>query len=1015
VLEALERWSLRRARLVLSLALLAAAAAAVGLRFLSYDLLPALQPPQAVVTTEAPGLSPAQVEQLVTQPLEVRLGGAPGVAEMRSASAQGLSTLTLTFADGVDPARARQAVAERVALATGELPPSAAAPQVAPLTAAGGPLLQIGLTGATPQVLRREAEWTLRQRLLAIPGVAQVAVYGGEVRRIEIRGRPGDLSDSDLGLLDLVNAAARTTGVIGAGFVDTPQQRILIDPSGQARTKDEIAAGQIEITGAAPTRIGDVADVDDQASAPGLGAAVIDGQPGVLLVISAQPGAAPLTVTHAVDKAMGGFTAELQAQDIHVASDLARPADEIRRGIRGALWALLAAAVVLAVVTYAALRCFRATFVSLASLAASLLLTGAFLAILKVAVDAVTLAGLTVGLGVIIDDAVLDVEFALSRLREDHNATRVQALLRAALEVRGPVFIGSALVAAALAPWLFLGGPAGALMRPMAAAALTAVAASLLVTATLTPALALVFFPEEHRHEHGRVSAGGWAQATAGRVSSGWALGLVAVAAGAAVLLGVLVRFEPWPALRTGAVTIAARAAPSLSRDAAAELYAGVARAAKAVPGVAHVAARIGRDPTDASGAGLDEALIDVTLTPGLGGAARTRTEQGLRQVFARWPGLTAQVADRVTDSAPGGPVWRLDLYGSDLEALDAAAGAFAGHLKGLPGAREVGADAASTTPAISANVDFTRLPLYGLSTANVLETIEAAFAGKRVATVYDGAVPVDVVVLAGAEDLGQPEQVGRLLLRSTSGVSAPLASVADVRLEEARARIDHLAGQRSVSVTADPPPGEASAFAKAARQAAARFAWPQGVTPGAPAEPGRRLAPAVVIALLASLAAMAAVLLVGFRNPRTVLVVLAGAVLALAAALAAVLVTGGRLDLGGVMGLVAVFGLSSRTGILLCSRADRLTAAERRPWDRETATAVAADRALPTLTSALLVTLAITPFAVVGGPAEALISSMLAPVAGGLIGGGVLGLLLLPALMLSVWRPLSRPERGDR
>ena len=256
------RWSLERPRLIAWACLWFLAWGLIYIHDIKLDLVPNLAPAETAIQTEAPGLVAEQVEDLVTRPIERAVVGAAGVGQVRSESVQGLSMITIRFAEGADPYRARQAVSESLSALAGTLPASAA-PRITPLTSQGSEVIQVGFTSRKldPMALRDVVQWTVRPRLQTVSGVARVSVYGGSTRRIEVRARPGDLSDSDLGFLDILNAVRRATSVAGAGFIDTPTQRVSIAPHGQAMTPEEIAAGQIQVAGSAPVRIGDVSDV----------------------------------------------------------------------------------------------------------------------------------------------------------------------------------------------------------------------------------------------------------------------------------------------------------------------------------------------------------------------------------------------------------------------------------------------------------------------------------------------------------------------------------------------------------------------------------------------------------------------------------------------------------------------------------------------------------------------------------------------------------------------------------
>ena len=270
------RWSLERPRLIAWAYVGFLIWGGLSLRDSRFDLLPEIAPAQTTIHTEAPGLVAEQVETLVTHPVETAILGASGVARVRSQSVQGPSIVTVDFTAKADPAQVRAAVTERLAILGGALPGGVATPRMAPLTSVGGRILRIGFTTdksddeKSAMALRDTIDWTVRPRLLAAAGVGRVAVYGGLVRRLEVRARPGDLYDSDLGFLDVLNAVKRATSVAGAGFIDTDTQRVLIEPRGQALTEKDVGAGQIQAPGSAPVRIEDVSDVSDVSEAPRL-------------------------------------------------------------------------------------------------------------------------------------------------------------------------------------------------------------------------------------------------------------------------------------------------------------------------------------------------------------------------------------------------------------------------------------------------------------------------------------------------------------------------------------------------------------------------------------------------------------------------------------------------------------------------------------------------------------------------------------------------------------------------
>ena len=495
MLGRLIHWCLKHPWVVVLAGLVLAVSTLWWVRDLPVEIFPALTPAETVIQAEAPGLVAEQVEQLVTRPIENALGGVPGVASIRSESVQGLSVVRLEIAPGAQANPIRQTVAERLGEVAGALPPGVAEPRIAPFTSATGEVLKLGFTSRTldPMALRNLVQWTVRPRLLATPGVANVALYGGQVRRVEVRARPGDLSDSDLGFADVLQAVRRATSVTGAGFMDTPSQRIVIDPRGQALRAEDVAAGQIQTPGNAPVRIGDVADVVD-APAPATGDALIMGQPGVLADIFAVNGAGTRQTTQAVERALDVVRPTLAAQGVTVTADLDRPADFITGSLRTLGLDLAVAAGLIAACLLLAFRDLRAAIVCLITIPVSLVAALAAMKLAGLTLNAMTLGGLFVGLGVAIDDVVIDAENIVGRLREAEpvHHSRAEAVHHALMDVRAPVFFATVLVILALVPMLLARGTFGALAGPLAFSAAAAALASLAVSATFTPALSIL-------------------------------------------------------------------------------------------------------------------------------------------------------------------------------------------------------------------------------------------------------------------------------------------------------------------------------------------------------------------------------------------------------------------------------------------------------------------------------------------------------------------------------------------
>jgi CzcA family heavy metal efflux pump len=1018
VLSRTIRGALHHPRLVTAAAVVFLIYAALVARTVKIETLPTLVPAHASIETEAPGMVAEQVENLVTRPVENALIATRGVAAVRSQSVEGLSVITLQFQPGADPNRVRQAIAEGLVRASSALPSGVGAPRLAPLTSGGGDILVIGFTSGrlTPMALRDIVQWTVRPRLLSVPGVANVQVFGGETRRIEVRARAGDLSDSDLGYEDVFDAVRRATGVAGAGFIDTPTQRVQIEPHGQALTTTDVEAGQIQVVGSAPVRISDVADVVD-APAPAFGDALVMGQPGVVIRISGRYGSNTLDTTRAVEQALGALTPGLKAQGVAVRGDLDRPAGFIAASVHEILWELAFGAALVTILLVLFLRDWRAALVCMLSLPLSLLAAVLVLKLLGWTLNTMTLGGLAVALGLIVDDAVIDVENILARLRsaEVQHATRAHAILAASLSVRGPVIYVTLMVAIALLPIVLLGGVQGALLRPLAVSIIVASLASLAVTVLVTPPLALLFLKHIGASAEPpilqRLKARYESVLLRTDVSPWPALALAALLIlGATVLLPML-KTDLSPRFHGDELIVDIRAPGSGSIAVMRDYGRRIAQGLLANPDIAGVAQEIGRAEDDERADGPDHARFDLALKPGLTASRQDAVERKVRAVLAAYPGLQVQVrsgAGGQDVAADDGGKIQARVYGTDLDALDTTARHVADSLRARRDVRNVSISTPATAPVVRVDLNFQRLAIYGLSALDVLDTVQTAFQGRPAAQIYENGRAIEIAVTAEAALRQDPERVGDLLLRSSSGVSVPLKTVANVYLTDGRARIDHEGGLRSERVTADPVNAD-SASIRRIEDAAAKSVSP---SPGAYLEfitPDRSFDPNHSLPLNVALAGAAIVglLLLAFGDVRSGGIILGSTLFALVGGAVAVLFMGGVLSLGALIGFFALFGLSARTAALLITRVDELVSVRGAPWSMETVRRAAHDRFSPMAISAVIVCAGLLPLAVrADTPGHEILGPMAFVILGGVLTSTLMGLLLLPTVVHRVWRP---------
>lgn len=1022
LLARIVRGALARPWLVVGAFLWLAPISDLALRDLPIEYTPNLVPAQFSIDTQAPGLVAEQVEQTVTRPIEAAVLGAPGVAHVGSRSLQGLSVVTGEFAAGVDHNRVRQALDERLA-GVRDLPAGVARPVMGPLSAPDGDLIKIAFSAErlSPMDLRDIVQWTVRPRLLAVRGVAQVRLFGGQVRRLEVRARPGDLSDSDLGFLDIVAAVRRATGVAGAGFIDTPNQRVLIAPQGQALTPDAVGAGQIQTPGGAPVRIGDVADVVE-APAPTLGDAQVMGRPVVLLAMERQAGANTVETSRAVEQALAQLQPMLAAQGVTLRTDLDRPADFTIRTLRGLAGELLVGLALVAVLLTLLMREARSVIIALITLPVTFAVALTVLKLLGLTLNIMTLGGLVVALGLVIDDAVIDVEAISARLREGRDRRRGvdEAVLDASAQIRAPLILGGVALSLALAPLLWVKGPAGALLAPLAAAIIVASLTSLVVALTLTPALAALLLGRRAARPAPRVVHRFMERAMRGLPALAARPGIVAGATliliGAGVAVALTFHAEFLPSVWDSHLFIETRVSPGISPTAAADLDGRIAADLQAMPSVRSVTESLGRGAFGGDTAGLEEARFDLALAPDLSGAEQARLAERIRRRLSTLPGVEAHVRSRFDASqvfGVGGAPLQVLLFGHDLDALDRTAAQVGVALKGVASAQDVSAPASATLPTVRADLDFNRLAIFGLSTADVLDTVQAAFAGQTMAEIYQGDRSEDLTIIAQTALRRDPEGVGNLLLRSSSGISVPLKSVAQVYLAESRAEIRHQSGQRVRIVEANAKDGRVDRLDHEARAALARLS---GLPGGVYLETRAFNSAGALWRPLLKAYGVSIFLLFGFLtlafDARTALVAFVASAFGWLGAIGVIAALGGVVSLGATAALVAVFAFSLRGAVLLLSRIEARARTAGTAWSFATVAHATRERAGTMVLSVLLLIAALAPLALgAGRGGHEILGAMAIVIIGGAVAGLVANLTLLPLLAWRVWRP----DRSDR
>jgi CzcA family heavy metal efflux pump len=1028
MLSAIVRASLAHPRIVTALSILITVGSFGALLNARFDVFPDFAPPHVLVQTEVPGLDAQQVEALVTRPLEGLLAGTQDVAAVRSTSSQGLSAIQVVFDRRGDPYRQRQVVTERLAEASGILPAGAGPPLLSPLSSSMEYLLHFGFTSTrlTPVELRGLVRWVIEPQILAVPGVAQVQLFGGAERERQVMVDPQRLVADRLTLDDVVRAAGSAIGLVGGGYIETPSQRIVLRAQAPGATPQALSQAVLTTRGGLPIRLGDVATVHD-AAAPRFGDAIIGDQPGILVETSTQYGANTLTVSRALEQRLNQLAPALKKAGVIYHPALLRPASFIEAALVRLRASLLIGAVLVVILLLVTLRDWRGALISFSSIPLSLLAAVWILELFGESLNTMTIAGLVVALGVVVDDAVIDVE-NITRRRRDAGAAGAeldarQLFVDASLEVRLPVFYATAAVAVALLPIFMLTGIQGTFFRPLSLAFLLAVGISLLVAMSTTPALCAVLMRRHKPPAEARflLACKRLQRRTIERLyrRPRLVLALLLGTGLAGAILLPLFGQRLLPDFRENYLIAHATLRPGVSLRETTRVGRRMSQRLVAIPGVASVAEQIGRAVNGQDPDAPNESEFDIHINPGAG-YSPSQITAAIRRVSADFPNQVTEIysvlAERIGETLSGETApFFVSVFGSDLDTDDAVAARIEAVLQKLPHAGEVSLEVPLREPELQVRLRPGRMALYGLQPGEVLQAVNAAYQGTIVGQLAqsDRSIPVAVRV-AGAG--ASPQAVGALLLRSPDGVVVPLSAVADLEMESGRSLIDHEDGLRRQVVTANPTTSDQTGFAAAARRAiAAQVRLPPDVYlryGGAAAE---QVAAAHQLYLHAAAAIILIVLLMALAFGHTRHVLLVSLVLpsTLIGGVAASALTGATLTLGAMVGFVALFGMAARNTILLVSHYNHLVQAEGQAWGLETALRGSEERLTPVLLTALMTALALLPVAIqLHQPGHEVEGPMAVVILGGLVSSTIVSLLLVPPLAARWLEPQGRGSR---
>ncbi len=1033
MLDRMIRWSIDNRFLVLVAAGLLLVAGTITAVRMPVDVFPDLTAPTVTVLTEAHGMAPEEVETLVTFPIETAVNGATGVRRVRSATSQGISIVWVEFDWGTDIFRARQIVNEKLQLVASRLPGGVGNPTLAPISSIMGEIMLIAVTGdasVSPMDMRTMADWTIRRRLLAVPGVAQVVPLGGEVKQYQILVDPGRMAAFDVTLEDVLRAAeGSNVNASGGVFMDRGQE-YLIRATGRVQSLDDIAQTVVAVRDATPVTIGDVAEVRI-GPATRLGEGSANASRAVILTVQKQPKTNTLELTERIDQELADIERSLPP-GMEINRGIFRQATFIETAVDNVMEALRDGAILVILILFVFLWSFRTTFISVVAMPLSLITAVLALKMMDITINTMTLGGMAIAIGALVDDAVIVVENVFRRLRENHQMPRERrrpvntVVLDAAKEILTTIVIATLIIIVVFVPILFLSGIEGRMLRPLGLAYIVAILASLVVALTVTPALSVYLLTRSKAVEKDEET---WTVRTLKRAYAatldpvlrypGRVMTCAAALAVASLAVVPFLGRSFLPEFQEGSLVISALTIPGTSLDESDELGRRIERILLAHPAVVETARRTGRAELDEHAQGVNAAEIDVRLD--LGDYEYDVILEELRADLAAVPGtqitIGQPIGHRIDHMLSGTRASiAVKIFGPDLYELRRLARQIESVAEGVEGTVDVAMEQQADVPQIRVDMNRLAMARFGVTPAHLAEAIDVALAGEVVSQVLEDRRAFDLVVRFAPEYRGSLEAVRNTRINTPVGSVVTLTTLADVRFDLGPNAISRENVQRKIVVQSNVAGRDVGSVVEEIRE---RVQAEVDLPPGYYVEYGGQFEAAgdatrtIGLMSLLSLAAIFLLLFIEFNSIRQALLVMVNLPLALVGGVFAVWVTGGVLNVATLVGFITLFGIAIRNGILMVSHYNHLLG-EGVPL-REAVIQGSMERLSPIMMTALCAGLALLPLALAGGePGNEIQSPMAIVVLGGLLTSLALNMVVVPVLFLRYGGVKERvDERG--
>jgi len=1048
MINLLIRWSLGNRLTIVILSILVMAIGAFVTIRMPVDVFPDLTAPTVTVLVEGHGLAPQEMETQVTFPIETAMNGAADVRRVRSGTAVGIAVIWVEFEWGTDIYRARQTVTERLGAITGSLPAQVEPPKLAPVSSIMGEILFVSLTSDhhSQLDLRTTATTQVRRRLLSVAGVSQVTPIGGDTKQYQVVLSPELLRGYGLAATDVLLALERTNENVSAGVITTGAQEVLVEGLGRVHSRDDIARTKVTTRDGVPITVSDLGVVTIGAAIKrGTGSASRRGpnwepviEPGVILAIQKQPGANTLELTERLDDTLAEIQSGLP-EGMLINTNLFRQASFITHSISNTTTALIEGALMVVLVVLAFLASARASVITLLALPLSLLSSVLALNLLGASINTMTLGGMAIAIGALVDDAIIDVENVVRRLRENallpasDRRSPLAVIYAASVEVRGSIVLATFIILLVFMPLFFLSGVEGRLLQPLGLAFTVSLAASLLTALTLTPALCLLLLPTSATVRKARepllvrLLQAAYHKPLTWALRHPWMIAVpsvaMLVAAGAA---GFSMGRSFLPEFNEGALVVGVVTVPGTSlaeSDALAHL---VEESLMKHPEIVAIGRRTGRAEEDEHVQGVEASEIDLTLdmdAPTRLGKERRSKEallDSLRAELAGIPGVQATfgqpIGHRIDHMLSGTRASvAVKVFGDDLGRLKITATQVEALMKDIPGVVDLSIEQQAQVPTARVEFDRDAIARHDLLVGEVADALELATRGRVAGQILEGMNAFDMVVRVGEAGALTPELLSTILVGSPSGAKIPLSALATIREDRSPNFISRENVQRKIVVMCNVAGRDLRGVVEDIR---ARVQAQVTLPPGYYVEYGGQFESAASTGRL--LAMLGAVIILGiacllyfmFRSARDVVLIMVNLPLALIGGIFGVYLSGGALSVASIIGFITVFGIAARNGIMMVSHIRHLQRVEGVGDFYEAVRRGAIERLSPILMTALAAGLALVPLALRGdAPGNEILTPMAIVILFGLLSSTLLNMVLVPALFLRFGKPAQRDE----